>query len=80
MSESPQQGSEVVDADQDRYPTAREALRRILEEGNLPDGAFEWLDVSTFASGEVCYRVRLPRAEYAEVGYLPPAEVPNAPR
>lgn len=56
----------------DRYPAAAKGLRRILDEGTLPDGPIERLEVTFLASGEATYRVWEPRAEDSEGGYLAP--------
>lgn len=60
-----------TDTDADRYPTAREGLRRVLKEAVLPDGPIESLEVTFLASGEATYRIRPPRAEETDGGYLP---------
>lgn len=70
-------GSRIVEApndpDRDEFPTAEEGLTRILEQAQLPDGPIEYLECSFLASGEATWRVREPRAEDMEGGYLPPA-------
>jgi len=57
--------------DEDRYPAAVTALRRIIEEGDMPEGPIESLEVNVTASGELTYRIRAPRAEETEGGWLP---------
>jgi len=59
-----------VDTDRDRYPTAVNLLRRIIQEGELPTGPIERLEVTCLASGEATYRVWEPRSEDADGGYL----------
>jgi len=56
--------------DVDRFPTAKKGLQRVLAEARLPEHPIEWLEVSWLASGEATYRVRAPRAEETEGGYL----------
>lgn len=55
----------------DRYPTFRQAISKIMEEGNLPQGPIERLEVTALASGEVTYRWWAPRALEPEGGYFP---------
>lgn len=62
-----------MDTDADRHPTFVQALRRILQEAEIPDIAIERLEVFVHASGDVTYRMWAPRAEDSEGGYLPPA-------
>lgn len=71
-TEKPSEKQASFDPDTDRYPTAKNALQRIIAEGELPDGPIEWLEVTALASGECTYRIRLPRSEDTEGGYLPP--------
>lgn len=69
---SGQQASEI-DTDADRFPTATSGLRRLIQEGSLPDGPVERLEVRWLANGEGVYRVWPARAEEPEGGYVPPA-------
>lgn len=57
------EGEPGFDPDVDRFPGAVDGLRRIIQEGVLPEGPIDRLEVSFLASGEVAYRWREPRAE-----------------
>jgi len=67
------QDQDDFDHNKDRYPDAKKALARIQQEGNLPRGGVERLEVSFFADGALTYRVWEARAEEPDGGYLPPA-------
>lgn len=69
-SQGPASKETEVSFDSDRFPTAEEALRRILQEGKSLESPVEWIDVHLQASGALTYRVRAPRAEETEGGYL----------
>lgn len=56
----------------DRYPEFNQAMRRIIQEADIPDGPIERVEVTFLASGEATYRVWQARAEESEGGYLPP--------
>lgn len=60
------------DPDVDRHPDFNRAMRRILQEADIPDGPIERLEVFFHASGDATYRIWAPRAEDSEGGYLPP--------
>lgn len=60
------------DPNEDRYPDFTRALRRIIQEAEIPDGPIERLEVRTLASGEVTYRVWFPRDDEPLGGYLGP--------
>lgn len=69
-SSSPKGKQGAVDHNTDRYPTVNNALTRVLQEGEFPDGQVEWIEVHCLASGELTFRVREPRSEETEGGYL----------
>lgn len=56
----------------DKYPTAVEGLRRVLEEADFGDVPCELIHVEFLGSGEAVWRMREPRAEEGTGGYLPP--------
>jgi hypothetical protein len=66
-------GSEqdTFDHNADRYPDFNRAMRRIIEEAEIPDGPIERMEINFLASGECTYRVWAPRADESEGGYLP---------
>lgn len=61
----------LEEANQDRYPTFGEVVRRIIGVEGIEDVPVERVEVTALASGEATYRVWMPRAEEAEGGYLP---------
>jgi hypothetical protein len=63
------------DHNRDRYPTAIQGLRRIVEQGRLEDTTIERLEVNFFANGEATYRYWAPRAEESRGGFLPDPEL-----
>ena len=56
----------------DKYPTAVEGLRRILDEADFDDVPIEFITCEFLGSGEAVWRIREPRAEEGRGGYLPP--------
>lgn len=60
-------------AGSDKYPTARKGIQRVLDEGEIPNGSIERLEVTFLADGSATYRVWTPRAEEPDGGYLPVA-------
>lgn len=62
---------EDYDHNADHYPDAVTGLRRVIQEADLPDGPIEYLEVAWLANGSGTYRVRAPRAEETQGGYLP---------
>lgn len=71
MAKESKAAAREVDFDLDRYPTVSLALRKILEDPRRPVGVFEYAEIHAYASGEVTYRIRAPRAQELEGGYLP---------
>jgi len=71
MPEKSSSQPKLFDHNQDRYPNAVRVLRRILEEGELPDEGLELLEIRPTAAGEITYRWRLPRAEETDGWFLP---------
>jgi hypothetical protein len=69
------QGSEegTFDHNVDRYPEFGPAMRRIVQEAELPAGPVERIEVTFLADGSATYRVWAARAEEADGGYIPPA-------
>jgi len=67
------QGSkqEVAKHDQDRFPTAVTLLRRLAQNADIPEGQVEWIEIHALANGEAVYRVRRPREDEPEGGFLP---------
>lgn len=65
---------EDYDPDSDHYPDAVSGLRRVIQLADLPAGPIEYLEVAWLANGSGTYRVRAPRAEETEGGYLPPPD------
>jgi hypothetical protein len=64
---------QAFDHNKDRFPKWREALRRILEEGEIEDIEIERIEVTFLASGEATCRVTEPRSDVTDGCYLPPA-------
>jgi hypothetical protein len=64
-----------VDFNSDRYPTAREGIRRILEALDNPDAQVDRVEVNFLANGEATYRIWEARAEEPEGGVLPSPEL-----
>jgi len=60
----------TTDVTKDRYPSARAAFSRILEQGGLPDGPVERVEMTALANGEVTYRYWTVNAEEPEGGVL----------
>lgn len=71
--ETPEAERETFHPDLDRYPTAVQVLRRLLEEANIPDGPVDYLEVNVLADGGLTIKVRKPRAETSDGDYLEPA-------
>lgn len=67
-----EESAQAVDHDSDRYPDTEKALRRILEESDIPKGPVDRLEVNVHADGSITYRSRAPRAEDWDGGYLAP--------
>jgi hypothetical protein len=63
-----------VDTDTDRYPNAVDAMRRIIQTADLPEGPVERIEVTFLAGGDATYRVWAARAVESEGGYIPPPD------
>lgn len=61
-----------LNTNEDRYLTFRQAIDRVLDEGDIPDEPVERLEIACLASGDATYRYWTARAEEPEGGYLPP--------
>jgi len=59
--------------DEDRYLTAQEALEKILQAEDFPEGQVERIEVTLLASGDATWRVWPARAEEPVGGYIPRA-------
>lgn len=62
--------------DIDRFPTAIQALRRVLDDDRIPEGQIEWLEIHALANGELTYRVRRPRSDEVDGGFIASAASP----
>lgn len=63
-----------MDTDADRHGNARQVLQRLLDQGDLPDTPVELVEIHVFAGGDLSFRVRQPRAEEFDLGYVPVPE------
>lgn len=71
MAEATERDQVQVDTEQDRFPNVFEVLQRMISDSELTDGPVQLIEITTFASGEACYRVWPARAEEPEIGYFP---------
>ena len=74
MAKESTKADRKVDFNSDRYPTAQEGLRRVLDEGDWAKITVDRIEVRFQANGEGTYRYWSPRAEEPEMGFLPSQE------
>jgi len=72
MARSTQQDHQALNTDTDRYLAPVKALRRLVEVADFPQASFEVLEIRSTAAGELTWRIREPRAEEVDIGYLGP--------
>lgn len=73
MAKRRQEDAGEVAAGEDKYPTARQGIMRVLDTGDIPKGSIERLEITFLADGSATYRVWTPRAQEPDGGYLPVA-------
>lgn len=71
--DAPTQFERKNSEDIDRFPTTIQALRRVLDDERLPEGPIEWFEIHALANGELSYRVRRPRSDDVDGGFIPSA-------
>jgi hypothetical protein len=59
----------ATNTDEDRYPSIRKVVHKVLDEDDFPEGAVERLEVTCLASGEATWRVWRPREDDHLGGY-----------
>lgn len=67
-SSEPEQ--QPLDTDQDRYPEVKDAIRRILNDGEFEVAHVDRIQIFSQANGDLAYRYWEPRAEEPFVGFI----------